>query len=67
MPGLVMGETQKQQNDQQLQQAFLMAARTTRLGNPSDLAAITVFLLSDEAEWINGQVWYIDGGAQLRQ
>ena len=49
MPDLVMGETQKQQNDQQLQQAFLMAARTTRLRDPSDLAAITIFLLSDES------------------
>ena len=36
---------------------FLMAAKTTRLGRPADLAAITAFLLSDEAEWINGQTW----------
>jgi NAD(P)-dependent dehydrogenase (short-subunit alcohol dehydrogenase family) len=67
MPGLVMGETQAKQNDQQLQQAFIMAAKTTRLGEPSDLAAITAFLLSDDAEWINGQVWYIGGGAHMRQ
>ena len=44
-----------------------MAARTTRLGEPSDLAAVTAFLLSDGAEWFNGQVWSIDGGAHLRQ
>jgi NAD(P)-dependent dehydrogenase (short-subunit alcohol dehydrogenase family) len=37
------------------------------LGKPEDLAAITAFLLSDEAEWINGQVWYIGGGSHLRQ
>lgn len=67
MPGLVMGETQEKQNDQQLQQAFLMYGRTTRLGQPSDLAGVATFLLSDEAEWINGQVWYIGGGAHLRQ
>ncbi|KLO43066.1 oxidoreductase [Mycobacterium nebraskense] len=67
MPGLVMGETQERQNDIQLQQAFLMFGKTTRLGRPDDLAAITAFLLSDEAEWITGQVWYIGGGSHLRQ
>jgi NAD(P)-dependent dehydrogenase (short-subunit alcohol dehydrogenase family) len=67
MPGLVMGETQERQNDQRLQQMFVQAARTTRLGRPDDLAGITAFLLSDEGEWINGQVWYIGGGAHLRQ
>jgi len=45
---------------------FLMAAKTTRLGRPADLAAITPFLLSDEAEWINGQTWYIGGASHLR-
>jgi NAD(P)-dependent dehydrogenase (short-subunit alcohol dehydrogenase family) len=67
MPGLVMGETQEQQNDLQLQQAFLMFGKTTRLGKPDDLAAVTTFLLSEEAEWITGQVWYIGGGSHLRQ
>ncbi|OBJ21889.1 oxidoreductase [Mycobacterium colombiense] len=67
MPGLVMGETQERQNDIALQQAFLMFGKTSRLGRPDDLAAITAFLLSDEAEWITGQVWYIGGGSHLRQ
>lgn len=67
MPGLVMGETQERHNDVAMQQMFLMAAKTTRLGRPSDLAAITAFLLSDEAEWINGQVWYIGGASHMRQ
>jgi NAD(P)-dependent dehydrogenase (short-subunit alcohol dehydrogenase family) len=67
MPGLVMGETQEHQNDQQLQQMFLMAAKTTRLGRPADLAAVIAFLLSDDAEWINGQVWYIGGASHMRQ
>lgn len=67
MPGLVMGETQERQNDLALQQAFLTFGKTTRLGKPDDLAAISTFLLSDEAEWITGQVWYIGGGSHLRQ
>jgi NAD(P)-dependent dehydrogenase (short-subunit alcohol dehydrogenase family) len=67
MPGLVMGETQERQNDVALQQAFLTFGKTSRLGRPDDLAAVTAFLLSDEAEWITGQVWYIGGGSHLRQ
>jgi NAD(P)-dependent dehydrogenase (short-subunit alcohol dehydrogenase family) len=67
MPGLVMGETQQRQNDVQLQQMFVTAAKTTRLGEPRDLAAVTAFLLSDESEWINGQVWYIGGASHMRQ
>ncbi|MEV1245269.1 SDR family NAD(P)-dependent oxidoreductase [Nonomuraea sp. NPDC050022] len=66
MPGLVMGETQKEQNDVQLQKMFLEMVPTTRLGRPSDLAATVAFLLSDDAEWINGQVWAVDGGANMR-
>jgi NAD(P)-dependent dehydrogenase (short-subunit alcohol dehydrogenase family) len=67
MPGLVMGETQERQNDQQMQQMFLAAAKTTRLGRPADLAAVAAFLLSDDAEWINGQTWYIGGASHMRQ
>lgn len=67
MPGLVMGETQERQNDQHLQQAFLTFGKTTRLGRPDDLAGVVSFLLSEEAEWITGQVWYIGGGSHLRQ
>jgi NAD(P)-dependent dehydrogenase (short-subunit alcohol dehydrogenase family) len=59
--------TQQRQNDLQLQQAFVTFGKTTRLGKPDDLAAIITFLLSEEAEWITGQVWYIGGGSHLRQ
>lgn len=33
-----------------------------RLGKPEDIAAITVFLVSDEAEYIVGQAICVDGG-----
>lgn len=33
-----------------------------RVGKPEDIAAAVVFLLSDEASWITGQVWHVDGG-----
>nr|WP_018504347.1 SDR family oxidoreductase [Parafrankia discariae] len=66
MPGLVMGETQAAQNDVALQERFLSQVPTTRLGRASDLAAVVSFLLSDDAEWTNGPVWAIDGGANMR-
>jgi NAD(P)-dependent dehydrogenase (short-subunit alcohol dehydrogenase family) len=33
-----------------------------RLGTAQDVAALAAFLLSDEAEWITGQVMGVDGG-----
>jgi len=37
-----------------------------RLGEPRDIAAMVRFLLSDDAEWINGQIIGVDGGLVLR-
>ncbi len=67
LPGLVWGETQERANLEPLRDMFVNAAQTTRVGQASDLASITAFLLSDEAEWINGQCWYIGGAAHMRQ
>jgi NAD(P)-dependent dehydrogenase (short-subunit alcohol dehydrogenase family) len=36
-----------------------------RLGEMTDIAALVAFLLSDEADWINGQAIGIDGGASM--
>ena len=36
-----------------------------RLGTPEDIAAIASFILSDEAAWINGQVFDVNGGRLL--
>lgn len=33
-----------------------------RLGDPNDIANLTMFLASDEAEWIHGAILSIDGG-----
>ncbi len=34
-----------------------------RLGEPDDIASATLFLLSDAASWVTGEVMVIDGGA----
>ena len=41
-------------------------SRSPRLGAPEDIAAMVAFLASDDGEWINGQVFNVDGGAILR-
>ncbi|MGK0226829.1 MAG: NAD(P)-dependent dehydrogenase (short-subunit alcohol dehydrogenase family) [Thermoproteota archaeon] len=33
-----------------------------RLGQPSDIANVVAFLVSDDAAYVNGQVIYVDGG-----
>jgi NAD(P)-dependent dehydrogenase (short-subunit alcohol dehydrogenase family) len=33
-----------------------------RLGAPSDIANMALFLVSDEADWITGAVYAVDGG-----
>lgn len=47
-------------------QAFLdqMAARhpMRRIGQPEDIASVVAFLVSDEANWITGATFVVDGG-----
>ena len=38
-----------------------------RLGRPEDIAAAVVFLASDEAAFITGQVICVDGGSLAHQ
>jgi NAD(P)-dependent dehydrogenase (short-subunit alcohol dehydrogenase family) len=36
------------------------------MGTPEDLAPTVLFLLSDEARWLTGQVVSVDGGQVVR-
>ncbi|MEV0381477.1 SDR family oxidoreductase [Nonomuraea sp. NPDC050643] len=65
-PGMVLSETGLATMSEEFRAAGLAANRSTRLGRPSDLAAAAAFLLSGDAEWINGQTWCVDGGGLLR-
>ncbi|WP_241385664.1 SDR family oxidoreductase [Rhodococcus sp. CH91] len=37
-----------------------------RMGTPGDLVGMCLFLLSDEASWVTGQIFNVDGGQVIR-
>ncbi|NMO02132.1 SDR family oxidoreductase [Gordonia sp. TBRC 11910] len=37
-----------------------------RMGTPEDLVGMCLFLLSDDAQWITGQIFNVDGGQVIR-
>jgi 3-oxoacyl-[acyl-carrier protein] reductase len=44
------------------QKRLIESVHTRRLGTPQDIAAATLFFLSEQAGWITGQVLSVDGG-----
>ena len=38
-----------------------------RVGRPEDVAAVIVFLASEQARWITGQLLYVGGGWRMQQ
>jgi 3-oxoacyl-[acyl-carrier protein] reductase len=47
-------------------QALLANLPLGRIGTTQDIVSTCLFLLSDEASWVTGQTWCVDGGAVLR-
>ena len=66
-PGFILSNpaTQRQWESygQAGQEQLLRRLHTRRLGLPEDIAAAALFLISDDAGWITGQVLSVDGGA----
>lgn len=67
-PGVVLTESaEKMALSPETLEFARLTIPSTRFGKPDDLAGVVSFLLSDDAEWINGQIWSINGGALLRE
>jgi NAD(P)-dependent dehydrogenase (short-subunit alcohol dehydrogenase family) len=49
--------------DENRRQMFLRDQPIARLGQPKDVGGLALFLASDEASFITGQVFVVDGGA----
>lgn len=65
-PGLTVTPTIAKAGVDGLLSRFLRHTKSWRLGDPDDIAAMVAHLLSDEGEWINGQVISVDGGTVIR-
>jgi NAD(P)-dependent dehydrogenase (short-subunit alcohol dehydrogenase family) len=69
-PGVVVTELQTVTNAVPDYEGFLERSKTThplgRVGQPEEIAALALFLLSDAAAWITGATIPIDGGRQLQ-
>jgi len=61
-PGFIMTPMQEAEYTPEMQRAFSDKLPLKRLGSPDDVASLFVFLASDEASWITGQHFVIDGG-----
>jgi len=64
-PGFVLTEQLDANMSQQMKDWMLKGARSPRHGAPRDIAGAVAFLLSDDAEWVNGQVWRVNGGVSF--
>lgn len=65
-PGMVMTERAYKNLDQAYLDNMKTLLKTQRFGKPTDIAAAAAFLLSDDAEWIQGQVLSVNGGLIYR-
>ena len=65
-PGVVLTERLKENPPEEFLAWASSLVRSPRLGETSDIGATVAFLLSDDAEWVNGQVWRVDGGHEFR-
>jgi meso-butanediol dehydrogenase/(S,S)-butanediol dehydrogenase/diacetyl reductase len=61
-PGWILTPMQEAEYTPEMRQAFARKVPLQRLGQPEDVAALFAFLASDDAGWITGQCFVIDGG-----
>ncbi|MCB4821691.1 SDR family NAD(P)-dependent oxidoreductase [Roseicella aerolata] len=52
-------------NSEEELQAMGRALPMGRLGRPEEIADLAVYLASDKADWVTGQVWHINGGGYM--
>jgi len=65
-PGFVPTEKTRDSLPPEFIEHVLAAARSPRMGETGDIAAMITLLLSEDGSWINGQAISVDGGSTLR-
>jgi meso-butanediol dehydrogenase/(S,S)-butanediol dehydrogenase/diacetyl reductase len=61
-PGFILTPMQEAEYSLEMQRAFAQKLPLKRLGRPADVAALFAFLASDDAAFITGQCFVLDGG-----
>jgi meso-butanediol dehydrogenase/(S,S)-butanediol dehydrogenase/diacetyl reductase len=61
-PGFILTPMQEAEYTVDMQRTFAAKVPLNRLGRPEDVAALLAFLASDDAAFITGQCFVIDGG-----
>ncbi len=64
-PGFILTETAAANVSVETQARLAASNPTRRLGRPEDIAKVVVFLCSEAASYINGQLLHVDGGHQI--
>ena len=61
-PGAIETELVSRMHDAETREAYCSRIPVNRYGTPEEVAATAVFLVSEEAGYINGVVMPVDGG-----
>ena len=65
-PGPIDTEANRTTTPQEMLADIVKAIPLSRMGQPEDLVGMCLFLLSDQARWITGQIFNVDGGQIIR-
>lgn len=65
-PGPIDTEATRTTTPGEMVQDIVNRLPLKRFGKPEDLVGMCLFLLSDEASWITGQIFNVDGGQVIR-
>ena len=65
-PGPIDTEANRSTTPQEMVADIIKGIPLSRMGQPDDLVGMCLFLLSDQAKWITGQIFNVDGGQIIR-
>jgi NAD(P)-dependent dehydrogenase (short-subunit alcohol dehydrogenase family) len=65
-PGPTNTEATRTSVSKERLEGLLAQVPMRRIGETQDIVNTLLFLLSDEASWVTGQIWAVDGGVSVR-